>query len=608
MALIPSRLLALVLAAALSLAAGEAWAQKKVLRLAFRTAETGFDPQRVDDRYSVGICENLFEPLLTYDYLARPVKLVPLVAEAIPEPEEKGTRYTFRIRPGILYVDDPAFKGQKRELVARDMEYAIKRFRDPKNRSPYEWLFENKLVGLDELAEKAQKTGKFDYDEKIAGLEVRDKYTISFKLKEPDYNFLYVLAMPNVVPVAREAIEMYADDTHAHPVGTGPYVLREWVRRSKMVLEKNPNHRGYELDTRFADPNDEWDRRAIEDLRGKRLPALDRIEIYPIEDEQPRFLAFLNKEHDILEETPFAFIHQVLPNGKLAPNLAKEGVRVFKELQPELTYYAFNVSPKAMGRPNPIGGYTPERVALRRAMVLAHDREMEIEILRKGQAIPAYSPVPPGVVGYDPDFRTGAQEHDVAKAKALLDMFGYVDRDNDGFREQPDGSPLVLNYKYNAGSQEYRQLAELYVKSLAEVGLRMEAQAVQFSDLLKDKKRANYMISGSAWIADYPDAQNFLQLLYGPNTGQSNESEFKLPEYDRLYEKSLTMPDSPERNEIYRELDRLLLAYAPWRLGVHRIFNHLQYPWVKGYKKHPILYTNFKYLDLDVAAQHVAMR
>ena len=603
----PSRLFALCLAAALAFALPEASAQKKVLRLAFRTAETGFDPQRIDDRYSVGICESLFEPLLTYDYLARPVKLVPLTAEAIPEPEEKGTRYTFRIRPGILYMDDPAFKGQKRELVARDMEYAIKRFRDPKNRSPYEWLFENKIVGLDELAEKA-KDKPFDYDTKIPGIVVRDRYTISFKLKEPDYNFLYVLAMPNVVPVAREAIEMYADDTHAHPVGTGPYVLKEWVRRSKMVLEKNPNHRGYELDTRFADPNDEWDRRAIEDLRGKRLPAIDRIEVYPIEDEQPRFLAFLNKEHDLLEETPFVFIHQVLPNGKLAPNLAKEGVRVFRELQPELTYYAFNVSPKAMGRPNPIGGYTPERVALRRAMVLAHDREMEIRIIRKGQAIPAESPIPPGVVGYDPNFRTGAQEYDVAKAKALLDMFGYVDRNNDGYREQPDGSPLVLHYKYNAGSQEYRQLAELYIKSLAEVGLRMEAQAVQFSDLLKDKKVANYMVSGSAWIADYPDAQNFLQLLYGPNTGQSNESEFKLPEYDRLYEKSLTLPDSPERNEIYRELDRLLLAYAPWRLGVHRIFNHLQYPWVKGYKKHPILYTNFKYLDLDVAAQHVAMK
>jgi ABC-type transport system substrate-binding protein len=279
-----------------------AHAQKKVLRMSFRTAETGFDPQRIDDRYSVGICENLFEPLLTYDYLARPVKLAPLVAEAIPEPEEGGTRYTFRIRPGILFAEDPAFKGQKRELVAKDVEYSIKRFRDPKNRSPYAWLFEDKLVGLDELAEKA-KRGDFDYEAKIPGLEVRGKYIISFKLKEPDYNFLYVLAMPNVVPVAREVIEAYGADTHAHPVGTGPFILKEWVRRSKIVLEKNPIYRGFELDTRYANSADEWDRRAMDALRGKRLPAIDRVEIYPIEDDQPRFLAFVNREHDLIDET-----------------------------------------------------------------------------------------------------------------------------------------------------------------------------------------------------------------------------------------------------------------------------------------------------------------
>jgi len=602
------RLFAVVAALLLAVSAATAEAQKKVLRIAFRTAETGFDPQRIDDRYSVGICENIFEGFLTYDYLARPVRLVPLVAEAIPDPEEKGSRYTFRIKPGILYADDPAFKGQKRELVAKDFEYAIKRFRDPANRSPYAWLFENKLVGLDELAEKAKKTGAFDYEAKIPGIEVRDKYTISFKLKDPDFNFLYVLAMPNVVPVAREVIEMYASDTHAHPVGTGPFLLKEWVRKSKIVLERNPNHRGYELDTRYADPKDEWDRAAMDALRGKRLPALDRVEIYPIESDQPRFLAFINKEHDLLDELPVSFINQVLPGGKLSPALAREGVHVFREEQPEVTYYAFNMSPTAMGAPNPIGGYTPERVALRRAMVLAHDRPAEIEIIRKGQAIAAQSPVPPGVVGYDPDFHSEAQEHDVARAKALLDMFGYVDRDGDGFREQPDGTPLVVHHKYIAFGEDYRQLAELWVKSMAEVGIRSEAQAVQFADLLKDKKVSNYVTAQSAWIADYPDAQNFLQLLYGPNTGQSNESEFKLREYDRLYEKSQQVPDSPERNQLYREMDRLILAYAPWRLGVHRVFNHLQYPWVKGYKKHPILYTNFKYLDLDLAAQHVAMR
>ncbi|QJR15644.1 ABC transporter substrate-binding protein [Usitatibacter palustris] len=595
-----------------SASATVAAAEKKVLRFAFRTAETGFDPARIDDRYSVGVCENIYEGLLTYDYLARPVKLVPLTAEAIPEPEENGTRYTFRIRPGIYFADDPAFKGVKRELVAKDIEYSIKRFRDPKNRSQYEWLFENKLVGLDELTEKAKKSGAFDYEARVEGLEVRGKYTISFKLKEPDYNFLYVLAMPNVVPVAREVIEMYGGDTHAHPVGTGPYVLKEWTRRSKIVLEKNPTYRGHVLETKYADPADEWDQRAIEALKGKTLPAIDRVEIYPIEDEQPRFLAFLNKEHDIMDETPFSFIHQVLPNGKLAPNLAKEGVRVFREQQPELTYDVFNtrdtIGTKENPKDNPVGGYTPEKVALRRAMVLAHDRGREIEIVRKGQAIPAQSPVGPGVVGYDPNFRATAQDYDPSKAKALLDMFGYVDKDGDGWRDLPDGKPLVIQYKYNAGSQETRQLAALWNKSMADVGIRLEAVAVQFADLLKDRKVGNYMFSGTAWIADYPDAQNFLQLLYGPNGGQSNDSFFKLPEYDRLYDKAASLPDSPERNAIYREMNRLVLAYAPWRLGVHRLFNHLQYPWVKGYKKHPILYTNFKYLDLDVAAQQVAMK
>jgi oligopeptide transport system substrate-binding protein len=577
-------------------------AEKKILRIAFRTAETGFDPQRIDDRYSVGICENLFESLLSYDYLARPVKLAPLAAESIPFPEENGTRYTFHIKRGILFADDPAFKGVKRELVARDVEYAIKRFRDPKNRSPYEWLFENKIVGLDEFKENAGKTGKFDYDAKVDGLQVIDRYTISFKLKEPDYNFLYILAMPNVVPVAREVIEAYESDTHAHPIGTGPFVLREWVRRSKIVLERNPNHRGYTLDERYADSADEWDQRAIQNLRGKILPQLDRVEIYPIEEEQPRFLAFINKEHDLIEETPFSFINQVLPNGKLSPSLARQGVTVFREEQPEVTYDVFNLDDPV------VGGYSTERIAFRRALVLAYDRGQEVEILRKGQAIPAQSPIPPGVVGFDPNFKTDQQDYNLVKAKALLDMFGYVDRNGDGWREAPDGTPLNLVYKYNSGGEEYRQRAELWNKSLAALGIRLDTVAVQFSDLLKDKKVGKFQMASSAWIADYPDGQNFLQLAYSPNIGQSNEARFRLKEFDQLYEKSLSIPDSPDRTHIYNEMNRLLLAYAPWRLGVHRIFSHLIYPWVKGYKKHPILFTNYKYLDLDVAVQKMSMQ
>jgi ABC-type transport system substrate-binding protein len=577
--------------------------EKKTVRLAFRAAETGFDPQQIYDRYSVGICENIFESPLTYDWLARPMKLVPLLLEKVPEPEEGGAKYTLHFKRGIFFADDAAFKGKRRELTARDFEYAIRRFRDPANRSPYEWLFENKIVGLDEHTEKSKKAGTYDYDTPIEGLKLIGTHTLQIKLKSADYNFLYFLAMPNVVPVAREVIETYRVDTNAHPVGTGPYVLREWVRRSKIVLERNPTYRGHRLVTDFADPKDEWDQGAIKALAGKDLPLIDRVEIFPIEQEQPRYLAFVNKEHDYIEETPFEFIDQVLPNGRIAPTLERIGAKVFREEQMEFTYDVFNMDDAV------IGGFAPERIALRRALILAHDRAQEIGIVRRGQAIPAQSPLPPGVVGYESGFRSGAfLDRDVARAKALLDMHGYIDRDGDGFREAPDGRPLKLEYKYLALEQEKRQQAELWVKNLAEIGIRTDTIAVQFADHLKDRRVGKYQIASSAWIADYPDGQNFLQLFYGPNTDQSNETRFRLKEYDRLYEKSLGLPDSPERTRIYRELNRLILAYAPTRLGVHRIFNHVIYPWVKGYKKHPILFTSFKYLDVDSEAQRAGTK
>lgn len=578
-------------------------AELKTIKVAWRAVETGFDPQRIEDRYSVGVCENIFESLLTYDWLARPVKLAPQVVEKVPEGEEGGTRFTFRIKPGILFADDPAFNGKKRELVAKDMEYAVKRFRDPAIRSPYSWLFEDKVVGLDEYVESIKKSGaRFDYDKKIEGITLVDKYTISFKLREPDYNFLYFFAMPNVVPVAREVIEKYRDDTMAHPVGTGPYVLKQWVRASKIVLERNPNYRGHTLNTAYANPADPWDQDAVKSLAGKTLPLIDRVEIYPIEQEQPRYLAFMDNQHDYMEETPLAYVTQLLPNGELAPTLKKRDVRVFREIQPEIVWDAFNMDDAI------VGGYKPENVALRRALVHAHDIQSEINVVRSSQAMQMQAPIGPGVVGYDPSFRSNEQQYDVARAKALLDMYGYLDRDGDGWRDMPDGRPISLEYKYQANEQEQRQRAALWIKSAAAVGIRMTAMEVQFADLIKDRKVGKFQMAGIAWIADYPDAQNFLQLLYGPNTNISNDARFKSADYDKLYNAALRIPDSPERNSLYREMSRIAVAYAPWRFTVHRSFSHFINPWVKGYKKHPILYSSFRYLDVDLAMQKKVMQ
>ncbi|HVY22806.1 MAG TPA: ABC transporter substrate-binding protein [Steroidobacteraceae bacterium] len=574
----------------------------KVLRTSIIAAESGFDPQRISDLYSTDICWQIFDTVLGYDYLARPAKLIPNIVRELPVAEDGGRVYTFRVIPGIYFADDPAFKGKKRELVAKDLEYSIRRLRDPALNSPYSWLFENKIVGLDDLVEASKRKGKMDYDTPVKGLQLPDRYTLRITLKSPDYNFLYAFAMPQSAPVAREVIEAYADDTMAHPVGTGPFKLAEWVRKSKIVLVRNPNFRGAVLDTRYADMNNPWDREVVKSIGGKKLPLLDRVEIYPIEEEQPRYLAFLNKEFDVMDTLNQIYAAQVMQHGVVAPNIAKQGIRVFQEVEPEIIFDEFNMEDPV------VGGYDAQHVALRRAIIMGHNRSQEAQVIFRNFALLEQSPIPPGVVGYDPTFNASSQQdYNPERAKALLDMFGYIDRDGDGYREQPDGSPLVITY-LNRTSLQYTKQAELWTKSMKDIGIKLVNRQVQFTDMLRDEQAGKFMLAVSTWIADYPDAQNFLQLLYGPNTGSANRTRFKLPAYDRLYEEALKLPDSPERNRLYREMCRLVLAYAPWRFGVHRAYLHLVQPWVHGFDRNPISHDQYLYMDIDVAAQQAAIK
>ncbi|HYS74609.1 MAG TPA: ABC transporter substrate-binding protein, partial [Burkholderiales bacterium] len=175
---------AALMLSALALPAGSRAADPgKTLRVTFQVAETGFDPTRTSDYYSGMVNEAIYDRLLTYDYLARPAKLVPDAAESLPQITDNGKTYTFKIKKGIYFTPDPAFKGKKRELTAEDYAYSIKRFFDPRNRSPYAFLFEGKIVGLDEQGARARKAGRFDYEAKIPGLEIPDRYTLRIHLK-----------------------------------------------------------------------------------------------------------------------------------------------------------------------------------------------------------------------------------------------------------------------------------------------------------------------------------------------------------------------------------------------------------------------------------------
>jgi ABC-type transport system substrate-binding protein len=238
----------------------------------------------------------VYDTLLTYDYLARPAKLVPRAA-ALPEVTDGGRTWTFKLKKGILFTPDPAFKGKRRELVAADVEYTIKRFLDPKNRSPYAFFFEGKILGLDALADEAKEKGKFDYDRKIPGLETPDSHTLRIKLKEPDFALGQILAFSETSVVAREVIDTYGDESNFHPVGTGPYMLDKYVRSSKIFLKANPDFRKETWD--FKAGHDPIDKEIVARMKGKQIPAIGNVEISIVEESQARMLAFENGETDL---------------------------------------------------------------------------------------------------------------------------------------------------------------------------------------------------------------------------------------------------------------------------------------------------------------------
>jgi peptide/nickel transport system substrate-binding protein len=566
----------------------------KVLRIAFPVAETGFDPVRISDYYSGTVIESIFDPLLTYDYLARPAKLVPNTAESLPRITDDGKTYTIRLRKGITFASDPAFKGRRRELTAEDYAYSIKRFLDPKNRSPYAFLFEGKIAGLDELAARAKKTGRFDYDARVPGLETPDRYTLRLRLTETDFNFSHILAFPLVGAVAREAIDAYGEDTNSHPVGTGPYLLKKYVRSSKITLEANPGYRGKVWD--FEPGEDPRNREIAARMKGKKLPLIGTVEISVVEETQSRWLAFERGETDMEYNLADVSPTFMTADGKLRPEFARRGIKLDRSIDPEITYTIFNMREKIGDQPNPVGGFGREKIALRRAIAMAYKIDDEIKIIRKGQSIKAEYPIPPGVAGHDPSYRSSIQ-YDPRTANALLDKFGYR-KGADGYRTLPDGKPLLVRYS-STPSERDRQFDELMKRSLDSIGVRLEIHKDRWPELIKAQKQCRLMMTGSAWIADYPDGDNFMQLLYGPNSGQSNNACYQSARFDKLYESSRRLPDGPERNKLYREMARLMEADTVWILADSRYRNTLQQPRVIGFRKHPVLHAEWLYMDLD---------
>ena len=563
----------------------------KTLRVAFDTAETGFDPQAINDNYSFMVCDSIFDALYTYDYFARPPRIVPNTATGMPEITDGGRTFTIKVQPGIFFADDPAFKGKPRELTAEDYVYSIKRIFDPRVRSTSLSIFEHELAGLDDVLANARRTGKFDYNAGIEGLRVLDRYTLRISFRKPYYLFRHWLTSVPLAAVAREVVLAYQDESHRvmeHPVGTGAYRLKEWTRGQKIVLEANPGYRE-ELYPTPAAGSEPGDAAIAKGLAGKRLPLVGRVEINIIEEAQPRLLLFDTGKFDY-QELPSSVAGLVLAGNALKPEYARRGIMLHRQMEPALAYTFFNMDDAV------VGGYTPEKIALRRAIALGYDRATNIKTLRNGQAVPAAQPPPPGITGYDPAI-PAVDEHDPVAARALLDRFGYKDRDGDGYRETPGGKPLTLVLASTTGAAA-RASDELWKRNMDAIGIRITFIKNTWPELNHMAEANQLMMWGLGNVASIPDADSFYSLLYSGNIGAGNYARLRLAEYDRLYEQSRSLADDRARTALFHRMNDLIHAYAPWIIGEHRYGNVLAQPWFKGFKPDPLLRYQWKFYDV----------
>ncbi|WP_246410432.1 ABC transporter substrate-binding protein [Roseateles terrae] len=566
---------------------------EKVLRVAYRQAETGFDPAYVTDLYSRNILANIFDTPLRFSYLKRPYQLEPSVTDGLPEVLDNATRFVFKFKPGIYFADDPVFKGKKRELTGADLIYSIKRHYDPQVKSGHLYRLQGAgILGLDEVRNAALKGGKpFDYDRPVDGLRLLDKYTVEIRVRNSDPRFTYNFADPMLSLVAREVVEAYAGHVGEHPVGTNAYLLSQWRRSSLIVLTRNPNFR--EVYYRETVPAHRPDlAEDVKQLQGRRLPMIDRVEVSIIEESQPRWLSYLRREFDLLDDLPNEFAPVAIPQNKLAPNLAKQGQRAVRYERADISMSYFNMEDPV------VGGYTADKIALRRAIGLAINLDEQVRLPRRGQAKPAQGIISPGVFGYDPQLKSEMGEFDRARAKALLDLYGYVDKDGDGWRDLPDGSPLTIEYTTEPDAQK-RQLAELWQKNMTAINVRIRFKIGKWPENLKAANAGRLQMWGLGWSADVPDGENFLGLAYGPSKGQSNKSRFDLPEYNRLYDQQHSMPDGPERLAIMQKMQRMAVAYMPFKAETHRVFTDITQPWVIGYDKNLYQRDFWAYVDID---------
>jgi len=538
-------LASLVLATAAGCKKPPAWEKgKKVAHLAVRAKIGTLDPTGSSSAYDNEVQSQVYEGLYTYKYLVRPYEVEPLLAASLPNISEDGLTYTIDIRQGVLFHDDDCFAGGKgRELVAQDIVYSYLRNADDSNNPTGYWVFQDRIVGLDDFQKRMANRGDapFDWDADIEGLKATGKYQVQIKLVRPFPQILYILAMNYAYVVPRECAEQYGASFGNRAIGTGPFVLREWTRGSRVILDKNPTYR----DVFYPSEASPEFQHMLADA-GKKVPFLDAIVYQVYEQDQPMWLKFRVGDLDLVQ-MPAEYHDAVMKSDlTLRPKFAAEGIKNYNLFLLDFIYRGFNMQ-------DPVVGTGPGSKYLRQAISLALDGQEINDAFYNNTCVLYDSPVPPGLDSYVAGVTSPYRGPDIEKAKALMVKAGYP-----GGKGLP---PLQLDTSSGGNSPEQ---AEVFARALKRIGIQLDVNINSFSELSNKLKKKKAQMFGLSWGADYPDAENFLQLFYGPNEAPgSNNFNYSNPEYDKLYSQSSILLPGPERTAIYQKMREILIEDVP---------------------------------------------
>jgi len=554
---------------------------KKVRYLALGAKVRGLDPGDIGDTTSSAVGSQCYECLYQYSYLKRPYELEPGLAAAMPEISEDRLTYTIRLRPDVRFVDDPCFPGGKgRLLTAHDFVYAWKRIANVKYLSRNWPFLEDKIVGLDEFRQYTQTVASADqvnYSQPVEGLKAVDDHTLRITLKRPCPYFLYTLAHLPSAPMAREAVGFYGDQIQNVTVGTGAFTLKSWKRGSKIVLVRNPNYREEFYPTE-GEPGD--DEAGLLEDAGKPLPLVDALVYTIIEEDQPLWLSFMKGKIDSAGIPKDFFNQAITPERKLSPELARKGIELVVQEQPDNYWFGFNMEDPVVGKNRP----------LRRAMSCAWNRQEYIDVFNNGRGYPAKGIFPRMFKEYDPAMENPWTEFNLDRAREQMKE-----------AEAIHGGPITVTLSLPGTDTTVRQYGGYFQRSMEKIGLNVVLDYMDWPTFQDKVHHKSVQIFSMGWVADFPDAQNFLFLFYGANVSPGpNNFNYRNPEFDELYSRFDTMDPGPERVELARKLERIVVDDVPCIFSAHRVAFVPYYKYVRNYKPHAFGWGAAKYSDLDL--------